>query len=203
MEDAKRERLYELIKTELCRAHWRRDARVDLQSLADVHQISVTPVREIMFRLVGERLVTLAPYGGFAPSTLDPTDLAGLYAWNAHHLLAAVHLLTEAVLAQSLAPTVRMLDNPGQPDPVGIVEQLFRALGQATGLPEFVVQIDSANDRLRRARMAELRIVHQPLRELRTIVSGAGLDVKKNVRRRLIAYHRRRVEQAPQISQLL
>lgn len=178
------------------------DGRISPLQLADGSKVSVTPVREVLFRLVGERLVALRPDGGFAEVELDASALADLHAWNGHHLLAALHTLSENRVALLLDRLSRAAPRR-HVDAVDRLERLFVAIANATGNSEFVFQVQSANDRLRRARLIEERIFDDTGRELASMVRRVVFDAKANVRRRIHAYHRRRIEHAGQIAAIL
>ena len=176
--------------------------RIAALKVADANRVSVTPVREVLFRLAGERLVDLHPDGGFSLPALDARALADLDAWNGHHLLAALHLLPEGVVGSVMTRAgghvpVRHIEV------VDRIEDLFEELGRATGNGEFVSQIDTASARLRAARLVEDRLFPDTGRELRSMVRRVVSDAKANVRRRIHAYHRRRVEHAGQLAALL
>ena len=177
--------------------------RMDLQLLADRFGVSVTPVREALFELIGERLVEHHPFGGFQPATHDPVKLMHLYAWSGHHLLAALHLLPEPVIRKAIAPIAEMVTGVTAFDPRVVIERFAAGIGEATGNGEFISQIEALNWRLRRARLVEPKLFGDRDRELVSLVRSNGLNVRKNVRRRLTAYHRRRIENAAQIAALI
>lgn len=194
--------LYDQVKARLLAGEMPRKERIDLQTLADRYRVSVTPIREMMFRLTGERLVEPFDFGGFQPKSPDASELQQLYAWNGQHLLAAAHLLPDPVMRQVLTPYAATLQ-ADRADPVAVIERVSLAIGAATGNVEFVAHIANANDRLHRSRRAEALLFADLPRELRSIIKINGFDVRNNVRRRLTAYHRRRVEAAPQIAALV
>lgn len=198
-----RERLYESLKAAVVNGMFRHGERIDVLKAADRHRVSVTPVREVLFQLIGERLVDPHPDGGFRAAVPDAAALAHLYAWNGHLLLAAIHLLPEPVVLRAVRTISAPLATSSSAPVPDLTARVFLALGEATGNPEFGAQITSANDRLRRARLAEEKLFADDRRELRSLVRTDGLDVKKNVRRRLLAYHRRRIERAAQIEALI
>lgn len=198
-----REYLLAEVKKLVSNGGFARDTRIDLQSLADRFKVSVTPIRDILHQLVGERLVSHHPFGGFQVVTPDAVALQHLYAWNGQHLLSALHLLSEPVIRQTILPIAQTLAATEAPNSLFLIERFAVAVGEATGNSEFVAQIEAANDRLHRPRLAEMTLFGDRDRELQSLVKSNGLNVQKNVRRRLLAYHRRRVEQAPQIAALI
>ena len=191
--------LYEQVKDMLLEGRFGRDVRIDLQQLAERYRVSTTPVREVLYQLLGERLVAQHPAGGFKSLVPDARSLHDLYAWNGLHVGAAVHLLPDPVLRQVLRPIAAAMRD----DPTSLTERLFEAVAHATGNQELAIEVRRANERLRRPRLAEERLFADRTRELASIVKVNGFDVRNNVRRRIAAYHRRRAELAAQIAALI
>ncbi len=72
---------------------------------------------------------------------------------------------------------------------------LFNAIGEASGNREFADQIAAANRRLHYLRLAETHVFTDYALELGRLIKGIQNDVANNVGRRILAYHRRRIEQ--------
>lgn len=197
------ERIYRALKEDYLSGAFRMGSRIDLQPVADRHRASVTPVREAIYRLVGERLFEPHPDGGFRIALPDPVRLLHLYAWNLQHLLAALHVTAEDTLLQSLAAVRDRLAAGDLIAQVHALAALFRAIGAATGNVEFAAQVDAANERLFYARLGEAMIFVDLPRELRTMVTFGDNGVQKIMRRRIIAYHRRRIQHVEQIALLI
>ncbi|WP_404337862.1 GntR family transcriptional regulator [Sphingomonas sp. MMS12-HWE2-04] len=193
------ERVYQALKLEYLAGHYAPGARLDIQRIADRFRASATPVREALHRLIGEQLVESHPDGGIRVVMPSPGGLADLYAWNAQHLLAAVRLASPTALSDNLKP-VRTAAARGAIDIVSGAAALFRFIGDATANSEFVSQIDRANARLHYVRIAEQQSLPDLERELRTFLRNGKIDVRSNLRRRIIAYHRRRIDHLDQIS---
>ncbi len=188
------ERVYRALKEEYLDGVFHAGMRLDLHAVADRHRASTTPVREAIQRMVGEQLFEAHPDGGMRVVCPDIDVLAGLYVWNAQHLLGTLRLTDASLLRGSL----RLLRDrrPGMTagDHVAFAAILFRAIGEATGNSEFAVQIDRMSQRLHYPRLAEARLFDDPDRELRTFLRNGNIDVRTNLRRRIIAYHRRRID---------
>lgn len=197
------EYLFDQIKRRLLDGEFAQAEKIDLPQLADAFRVSVTPVRDVLLELVGERLVERHPLGGFRPFALTAPALRDLYAWNGQHLLAALHVLSEPVIRQTIAPVAQSLATHAGESPLDLIERLSVAIASATGNEEMVFQVIAANERLRLARIAERTHFGVQDRELQSLVRTGGVNVQKNVRRRLLAYHRRRVEHASQIAALI
>jgi DNA-binding GntR family transcriptional regulator len=194
------ERIFRALKEEYLSGAYHLGARIDLQSLADRHRASVTPVREAIYRLMGERLFEAHPDGGFRIALPDPSRLTHLYAWNLQHLLAALHVTGEAALRQALDTLQHLVPGTERVTQIRAVGTVFRVIGEATGNLEFADQIEAANDRLFYPRLAEAMVLRDLPREFRALSNADGADVKKSIRRRVIGYHRRRIEHASQIA---
>jgi DNA-binding GntR family transcriptional regulator len=197
------ERIYRALKEEYLSGAYRTGMRIDLQSLADRHRASVTPVREAIYRLIGERMFEAHPDGGFRIILPDPTRLTHLYAWNLQHLLAALHVTGEAALHQALETLQHLGPGTERVAQTRAIGTVFRVIGEATGNLEFVEQIEAANERLFYPRLAEAMIFKDLPREFGALSDAGGMNVQKNLRRRIIAYHRRRIEHVAQIALLI
>lgn len=193
--------LYERIKEDLLQGAAEATERIDLAQIADHHRISVTPVREVMFQLIGERIVELNELGGFRLPRLSADRLRALYMWQGQHLLTIVGLLPEPGLARTLQPTQQRLERTT--DDTALFGALTRDLAAATGNSELLELTAAARDRLASATRAELLLFPDVRREIRSIARTDIANVRHNVRRRLLAYHRRRAEHAEQIASLI
>jgi len=74
-----------------------------LVDTADRLHLSVTPVRDALMRLTGERLVEAHPRGGFSPARLTPVAIAGLA--QCHMAICALALRSRMLLASPARPT--------------------------------------------------------------------------------------------------
>ncbi|MDB5580798.1 MAG: hypothetical protein JWR80_5974 [Bradyrhizobium sp.] len=197
------ERIYRALKDEYLSGAYQVRARIDLQPLADRHRASVTPVREAIYRLIGERLFEAHPEGGFQIALPDPARLTHLYAWNLQHLLAALHVTGEAVLRQALETLRHFVPGTDRVGQIHAIGTVFRVIGEATGNLEFADQVEAANERLFYPRLAEAMVFKDLAREFAALSDAGELSVQKNLRRRIIAYHRRRIEHVAQIALLI
>ncbi len=197
------DRVYRGLRETLLAGGFKPRARIDLQRMAERFGASTTPVREALHRLIGERLVEPHGEGGFQPLLPDAEQLIHAYGWNAQHLLAAVHSTREPVLQLALQACVTPRSDAAPTDQALAISGLFAAIGRATGNGEFLCQIEAANARLHLIRIAEARLFGDLSREHALFVRRNSLSVHPRVRRRIIAYHRRRIEHVPQILEAL
>lgn len=203
LEPATHDRIYRSIKEDYLAGRFRPGARIEITTIANILGCSVTPVREVLYRLVGEGLLEASPEGGFRLALPDFMALANLYAWTGQLLLSALHLTSRATIKSAMG-TLRETDF-GM-DPISIptaTSATFEAIARASGNAEHLTSVRHANQRLHYCRLAEAQLFGDLERELRTFVRNGRIDVKMNVRRRVIAYYRRRSEQASQICLLM
>lgn len=162
--------------------------RLDPVRLAKTLATGVTPIREALFRLAGERLVDLRMNAGFHLPVMTETMLVDLYRWNL------------AVLRIALGPPGWKRAQGANPDTLSVEGQradtLFLAIAQRTGHAELVSQVRSANDRLAVARIAETMALADT--EARILVDAAN-TASAALSRDLTQYHRARMARARDI----
>src|SRR5256885_14478398 len=84
------ERVYAAIRQRLREGAYRPGARLEPALLSDELNASVTPVRDALHRLTGERLVEAPRHEGFRVPMMTETTLRHLYGWHLDLLLLAV-----------------------------------------------------------------------------------------------------------------
>lgn len=199
-ESITQDRIYSAMKADYLSCRFPAGERIDLQAVADRHRASTTPVREAVHRLMGERLLETHPDGGFRVVTADAMHLSHFYSWNAQQLLIALHLLRNATLARALEP-FRRIDIPSEPiRRIDRVDAIFQEIANATGNFELMAQVAMANERLRYPRLAELSLFSNAPRELTNLTRNGNLTDISNVRRRIAAYHDRRILHATELA---
>ena len=77
-------------------------SRLEAARLAGELGVSMTPVRDVLHRLVGERLVEASSGEGFHVPRLSESELRDLYEWNAALLSMAVRTTPAAILATAV-----------------------------------------------------------------------------------------------------
>ncbi|WP_342251632.1 GntR family transcriptional regulator [Sphingomonas sp. OTU376] len=198
LDPSTQERVYQALKNEYLAGNFQPGLRMDIQGIADRYRASATPVREALHRLVGEELFEAHPEGGIRLKLPDAKGLAERYAWNAQHLLGALRVASAPTLRLRLRSFRAGMQVSGLRH-VDRTAAIFRAIGDATSNAEFVAQIEQANERFHYIRLAELRAISDQERELNTFLRNGAVDVRSNLRRRIIAYHRRRIEHVEEI----
>jgi DNA-binding GntR family transcriptional regulator len=193
------ERVYRALREEYLDGRFQPGHRLDLHALADRHRASTTPVREAMQRMIGEQLFESNPEGGVRLAFPDANSLIQLYGWNAQHMLSALRIASASRLRAAMRQMRERSPARDAADHAWFTAILFQSIGDATGNAEFAVQIERANARLHYVRLGEARLFDDLARELRTFLRNGDIDVRMNLRRRIIAYHRRRIEHAASI----
>lgn len=160
--------------------------RLEANRLADALGVSMTPVRDVLQRLTGERLVT-ASRDGFHVPRFTEAGLRDLYEWN-------------AALVTIAARTYRATAEPGLPPlwdvPAGAdrVAALFARLASNSPNHEIGDAIASASDRLHPFRIMEQQILDPLAGELEEMVVR-GQGQAHAIRR----YHLRRMRAVPEL----
>jgi DNA-binding GntR family transcriptional regulator len=110
------ERSYAALREMLRTGQLAPGSRLEAARLAEDLGVSMTPVRDVLHRLVGERLVEASSGEGFHVPRLSESELRDLYEWNAALLSMAVRTTPAAILetrgplvAESLADRTREL----------------------------------------------------------------------------------------------
>ena len=175
---------YRSIKERLKAGTWAPGARLEAVRLADELGVSMTPVRDSLNRLAGERMVELVSGDGFRVIRLTEQRLRDMLAFNQSLLLQALdrpsgpaRFLNEAVAGTTHAEQVA---------------RLFASIVARTNNGEALEIIRSLNDRLHTVRSQDVALfmdVHAELQSLEYLHSG---DEITDLRQSLIAYHRRR-----------
>src|SRR3546814_1310319 len=81
---------YEAIKRRLMNVEWAGCARLDSTLIAEARSVSVTPVRDSLYRLTGERMVDFTHGESFHVHRLTETALRDMLEFNLILLLAAI-----------------------------------------------------------------------------------------------------------------
>ncbi|WP_066793591.1 GntR family transcriptional regulator [Sphingomonas soli] len=181
------ERVYAGLKAMLHEGQAVPGTRLDPAPLAAQLTASITPVRDALHRLAGERLVATTSDGFHVPMLSEP-DLRDLYAWNHQLLLLALRSSTRS-RAGFLPPP------PPEAHSADIAEALFAAIAAAANNREQLIAIERLNDRLHAVRRAELAVLVQVGQELADMFEA---DLR-TLRGLLGRYHRRRIAAVPDI----
>jgi len=159
--------------------------RLEAARLASEFGVSMTPVRDVLHRLVGERLVEASSGDGFRVPRLRESELHDLYEWNAALLSMAVRTTPAVILAMAM-------NEPLAAGPLAErTRELFDRFAMAVTNGELRNAILAIDDRIHPYRMIEPNVLDVDDRELAEIASVDRVQVQA-IRR----YHVRRMRAA-------
>ena len=130
---------YTAIKGWLIAGLWPARQRLEAARIADELGVSITPVRDSLSRLVGERLAELMPGEGFRVPYRSEQDLQEIFSFN-------LQVLRLAISVGSAKPRRLLVSHAS--DFASRTDALFDQIGADSGNGELQATIRSLNDRL-------------------------------------------------------
>jgi len=185
------ERVYDALKARLLSGEILPGERLEPKRFAEELASSVTPVRDALNRLSGERIVDTRTADGFHLPLMSEPVLRDLYQWNGQLL----RLASQAWCDGTSWPRADTL----AADRISATCQLFELFGRRSNQVEHLAQIISVNDRLQAARIAETRVLEGIEAEIRAMAVGFDREAPPVLLRLVRAYHRRRTRAVPAI----
>lgn len=180
------ERAYHELKDVILSGTIRPGTRLEPARLADELTSSVTPVRDALHRLAGERLVEMRTSDGFHLPLLTEALLGDLYRWNDELIRIALRHRRRSKLIAG--------DGQRPSNAAGV----FAAIGQATRNIPIEAHVASSNAMLALARHAESSVlggIEEEISEIWTAFTNS-----KNTLKTLIqGYHNKRLLHIPEI----
>jgi DNA-binding GntR family transcriptional regulator len=187
------ERVYLAIKQRLFLGLYKPGTRLDPTLLSDELSTSVTPVREALYRLTGERLVESPRHDGFRTPVMTEMLLRQLYQWHLDLLLLAV---TKDRVRRSESVLVEERSSQSADERAN---QIFRTLAKRAGNPELVLVLLALAERLGPVQRIEKAFLEGTEKETDEILAALQLHDRKKLRRSLVSYHRRREQIIPEL----
>jgi DNA-binding GntR family transcriptional regulator len=190
------DRVYLGLKEQLASARFGPGDHLDPSLLGNELSASITPVRDALHRLVGERLVDAPRNEGFRVPAPTEAQLRNLYGWNRELLElalrrgASVRRVTDPTDFDADASQPRARLEPGD---------LFRIIAAASANPELEAAVISINGRLAPVREAEQRLFLDWESELEALRSAVARQDVSEIRRVIANYHRRRQRSVPDL----
>lgn len=185
---------YAAIKQRLLDGAWPPGGRLESARIADMVGVSMTPVRDSLNRLVGERLVDLRPGFGFHVPRLCAFELRDLLELNLALLGLALNHMKHTAHADIRTDS---------PDLALRSRAMFNLIARAARNEALEDAIEALSDRLHPFRRLEAKVlnnVEHELADLEGLVTGSpNRPCTVAVRR----YHRRRISAAPRLVALL
>jgi DNA-binding GntR family transcriptional regulator len=189
------ERVYAAIRQRLRQGAYRPGARLEPAMLSDELNASVTPVRDALHRLTGERLVEAPRHEGFRAPMMTETLLRHLYAWHLDLLLLALMKhRTTAVAEQTLSNNGRS-QSPAHER----ANAMFLALARSAGNPEHAAAVETVTERLEPVQRLEAIFLDETEAETAEIIRSLRSNDRTALRRALVRYHRRRQRIVPEL----
>lgn len=191
------DRVYLALKERVTSGHFAPGHHLEPAALGDELNASITPVRDALHRLVGERLVEAPRNDGFRMPAPTEAALRDLYGWNRDLIELALRPRSPASTGAALH-AARQADAAAARHPLTAAD-LFSSLARRSGNPEHEAAIDNLNDRLAAVRAVEAWLFMDYEGELDALLTLlAGNDIAA-LRRAVAAYHRRRQRSVPEL----
>ena len=189
------DRVYAAIRQRLLEGVYRPGDRLEPALLADELNASVTPVRDALHRLTGERMVEAPRHEGFRAPMMTETLLRHLYAW--HHDLLLLALLKR----QTAVRADEAVAGDGVQEAMQHERQsaLFLSFVRAGGNPEHVAVLEALRHRLEPVQRLERYFLDETEAETNAIARAVQADDRKALRGSLLSYHRRRLRIIPEL----
>ena len=185
---------YDQLKRALMQGHWPQGAKLEALRLADAFGVSMTPIRDCLNLLVGERLVEMKPGEGYRVARISEQGLRDMLAVNAT-------LLDFALQCPSPSLHFAYINQPGM-DYADQVSALFTAISSSAGNNVLTDCVRQFNERMHVLRNLEPQVFPDASGEFERMVELWPTDPVQ-LRSKLIFYHERRRSSAPEIFRLL
>jgi DNA-binding FadR family transcriptional regulator len=189
------DRVYLALKAQLTSARLEPGCHLEPSALGDELSASITPVRDALHRLVGERLVDAPRNDGFRVPAPTEAQLRDLYGWNRTLLELALRRGSAGRTrgsASAIGNDHSLVTSAGPAD-------LFRAVVALSGSPEHGAALEGLNDRLAAVRAVEEQHFADWSEEFETLRQALASDDVRGHRRAIAAYHRRRQRSVPEL----
>jgi DNA-binding GntR family transcriptional regulator len=187
------ERVYLGLKADYLAGRFIPGKRIDIQDLANRYHSSKTPVREAAFIFVGEGLFMHHVDGGFLVPIPGPQELIELLRWHMQLITACISGLREPTLRRALQYHSSMVEVSSAVAFASRAMDIFTSLADAGGNSQASTHIRRLNERLHYTRIADAIEPKVAERELSALTSLQVADFRKALRRRIEAYHLRKI----------
>jgi DNA-binding GntR family transcriptional regulator len=193
------ERVYGALKLRLREGAFKPGDRLEPAVLSQQLNASVTPVRDALHRLTGERLVEAPRQEGFRAPMLTEAILRHLYAWHLDLLLLAV--------TKQRALSLKDPNEAGDPSAQHSLRErqnaIFLELVRASGNSEHMMALEALGERLEPIQRIEDRLLDALESETMEISAAIRSGNRNSLRRSLVKYHRRRERIVPELLAML
>jgi DNA-binding GntR family transcriptional regulator len=190
------ERVYAAIRDQLRKGAFRPGERLEPAAFCDDLNASVTPIRDALHRLTGERLVETPRHEGFRVPLLTETMLRHLYAWHLDLLLLATARRHWRPVSIEGSDDASALAKASQLDRQNA---LFLKLAETGGNPEHLLALRALIERMEPYQRFEDELLDAVQTETENIAAAISAGDRKALRKSLVAYHRRRARLVPDL----
>ena len=144
------EHIYSHLRPHLLSAPLQPGQRIDIEALALRYGVSTMPIRLLLNRMIGERVVDITPHEGYIIPAAKERRVRDVHKWNKMILMLAI----ETAMDDGPDPEFPELDLD-QPDIVAATEALFLAIADFSDTGETRYAVSNVNDRLRPIRQLD------------------------------------------------
>jgi DNA-binding transcriptional MocR family regulator len=195
---ASADHVYRRVKSEIMSGRYAPGSDPNVHQIALEIGISISPVRDAMERLVGERLLVTRSGGGFQTPAVSEALLRDLYLWHSYLTRGAIRTMPAVAHPDELTRELEGIEPSDNGAIVAATARLFLEFGVTSGNGEHLAAIRSAGERLAFQRLAE-RQLRDRKRELERLLKLAISGSKAALKEGISVYHRRRLRHVPQI----
>ena len=190
------ERVYAAIKDQLRKGAFRPGERLEPAVFSDQLSASVTPIRDALHRLTGERLVETPRHEGFRVPLITETMLRNLYAWHLDLLLLATARRYRGPISAKKG------EEASTYSPLNPLDQrnvLLVRLVETGGNPEYLFAVRALIVRMEPYQRFEDELLDAVQVETEAISAAISSGDRTALRKSLMAYHRRRARLVPEL----
>lgn len=190
--------VYRRLKNELTSGRYAPGSALNVHQIAVEIGVSISPVRDSMERLVGERLLITRTGGGFQTPAVTEASLRDLYLWHSYLTRGAVRSMPALAHPDELTGELDDIEPDDNAAIAAATARFFLQLGATTAGAEHLAAIRSAGERLTIQRLAERQLRdRKPELDRLIILSVSGS--KAALKEAISVYHRRRLRHLPQL----
>lgn len=182
---------FDAIRRQLFSGELRPGHRLEAARLAADFGVSITPVRDCLNRLAGERLVYFSPGEGFQVPKLNEIELRALLGWQ--------HLLLMMALNDAEKHGQKFIIAGGHDGSASRAAMLFAAVGSVADNIEVRAAISQNSARLHGYRHREDLIFNDISDEIGQLEQAIKNSQFKVISDLLEAYHQRRIQSADRL----
>jgi hypothetical protein len=189
------DRVYLALKEQLTSGRFGPGEHLEPAALGEELNASITPVRDALHRLVGERIVEAPRNDGFRVPAPTEAELRDLYGWNRQLL----ELACRRAPGRGVPPSPLPAGEGTVTTSSSLSADLFRRIAALSGSSENEAAVEILNDRLGAPRAYEERLFQDWFEELDGMREAYARGDLGALRRGIAAYHRRRQRSVPEL----